>query len=141
MSIETRVAQLGVNAQAKTIGELLNGGFYELMTGDRPESVDEIISSDFRLSRHSFSAVAFGASVDGVIEANPIAKAIATRNGEPTWCRCVTRDGRIVIDGTVGKSDANAISTVDMIVEGQTVIVTEFSHEVSALACNVEIER
>jgi hypothetical protein len=138
MSAETRLSLTAVNAQAKTIAELLNGGFYDLMTGDRPESVDDVISSDFRLSRHSFAAVAFGEPINGVIQANSIAKAVATRKGEPTWCRCLTRDGRPIIDGTVGKSDANAISTVDMIVEGQTVIVTEFRHEVSRFGCDVE---
>jgi len=138
MSAETRLSLTAVNAQAKTIAELLNGGFYDLMTGERPESVDDVISSDFRLSRHSFAAVAFGEPINGVIQANSIAKSVATRNGEPTWCRCLTRDGRPIIDGTVGKSDANAISTVDMIVAGQTVIVTEFRHEVSRFGCDVE---
>jgi hypothetical protein len=118
-----------VNAQARATAEQLTGGFLIFMTGEQPESADEEVPEELTLARCQFST--FAPPKDGVLQSNPLTKSIAIRTGEPTWCRCVTRDGRTVMDGSVGRQDANAITKVAMLVQGQIVNVTEFKHIIS----------
>lgn len=128
---QTRLSLYAVNAQAEATAKLLDGGYFDLMTGDQPASADDSVPDEMRLARCFFGSVAFGAPRNGVLEANPITKAVATRTGPPTWCRCLTRDGLPILDGSVGKSDANTITKVLMIVEGQIVNITGFKHTIS----------
>lgn len=128
---QTELSSFTVNGQAKFIADSLNGGYLDFMTGEKPDSRDDAGSDDMRLSRHSFSAVAFAEPLDGELRANAISKAVATRKGEPTWCRCLTKDLKLVMKGTAGQAEANAITKVETIVEGQIVSVTEFKHVVS----------
>lgn len=128
---QTQLSSFTVNGQAKFIADSLNGGYLDFMTGDKPDSVDDPGSDEMRLSRHSFSAVAFAEPRDGELRANAISKSIATRKGEPTWCRCLTKNLQLVMKGTAGQQEANAITKVATIVEGQIVTVTEFKHIVS----------
>ncbi len=129
--MKTRLSVYAVNAQASATAKLLDGGYFDLMTGEQPEFGGEDVPVELRLARCEFGKVAFGPPKNGVLQANPISKAVATKTGEPTWCRCLTKDGIPIMDGSVGKSDANAITKVAMIVEGQVVNITEFKHVVS----------
>lgn len=129
--MSARYSRLAVNAQAEAIAKLLDGGYIDIMTGDRPESEDDPVADDQVLSRNEFSAKAFGPPKDGVLQANPIAKSVAIRNGEPTWCRCFTKDGRPVVDGNYGSTGANLAGKVNMLVQGQIVNITGFKHIVS----------
>lgn len=126
--MRTRLHPIAVNAQAQATAELLNGGFFDLMTGEQPVSTDEEVPDQWRLSRSTFGNVAFAAPRNGLLVANPISKAIAVRTGKPTWCRCLTKDLIPVMDGSVGATDANAITKVATIVEGQIVNISEFRH-------------
>ena len=127
----TRLSTRTANRQAQQIAEDLSGGYLDFMAGDRPDSPDDSVSDDFRLSRNQFAAIAFGAPKNGVLKANQIAKSVAIKKGEPTWCRCLTKDGEIVMDGTVGEENANAITKVETLVKGQIVSVTEFTYTVN----------
>ncbi len=127
----TRLSALAVDVQAAATAKLLDGGLFDLMTGDQPDFSDDDNVDEFRLARLSFGSVAFGSPKDGVIEANPLMKSVATQTGEPTWVRCRTRDGRAVFDGNVGKADANCIVKVETIVKGTIVDITRFRHVIS----------
>lgn len=127
----TRLSTRTVNAQAKLIADDLSSGYLDFMTGDRPESADDAVPDELRLARCTFAVAAFAAPRDGVLRANPIGKSVATKTGDPTWCRCLTKDGQPVMDGTVGEVDANAITKVATLVQGQIVNVTEFKHTVN----------
>ena len=129
--MSARYHPLAVNAQAEAISRLLDGGYLDIMTGARPESEDDVVREEQRLSRNQFAPKAFGVPKDGVLEANKIEKSVAIRKGEPTWCRCLTRDERPVVDGDYGTTGANLVGKVTMIVEGQIVNITAFRHTVS----------
>lgn len=134
MSKKTRLGLLAVNAEAKAVAELLNGGYLDFMTGEQPAGPDVPVSDDLRLARCSFGNVAFGVPDAGVLISNPLSKAVAIKTGEPRWVRCLTKNLEPVIDGNAGKvgqGDANALGKVDTIVEGQIVNITEFKHVVS----------
>lgn len=131
MSSNTRLSFFAVNAQAEATARLLDGGYFDLMSGEQPESADDIVDENLRLARCTFGEVAFAKPIDGVLRANPIGKSVAINTGVPTWCRCLTREGFPVMDGSVGKKNANATSKVSMIVEGQIVSVTEFKHTIN----------
>ena len=134
MSDTTRLGYLAANAQAEALSKLLDGGFLDVMEGEQPDGPDIVISDDLRLARCRFAGVAFGKPINGVIRANAIEKAIATKTGVPSWVRCSTSDGIPVLDGSYGKSNANVTSKVAMIVEGQIVSFTEFRHVVNKSA-------
>jgi hypothetical protein len=131
MSLESRLAKMIVDAQADIVSKALNGGSVEFMTGDRPEEVEGPANSEQVLGTCRLAEVAFGKPVNGAIIANPAAKSIAVRTGEPTWVRCRSKDGAVVMDGTVGTSNANCIIKVDMFVKGQTLDVTGFKYVVA----------
>lgn len=141
MARKTRLSVRAVNVQARALGELCNGGFIDLMTGEQPDEADDEQVEELRLVRCQLANNAFGPPRDGVLTANPISKAIAMRTGKPTWFRLRTRDGEAVLDGSAGKSgdgrageakdeQFNGLINVTRVEEGQVVNITSFTHKV-----------
>jgi hypothetical protein len=127
----TRISKMIADGQAEFVSKSLNNGSVEFMTGERPKEVEGPVDPEQVLGVCRFAEVAFSKPVNGAIIANPSAKSIAIRTGEPTWVRCRTKDGAVAFDGTVGAANANCILKVTMFVKGQTLDVTGFKYVVA----------
>jgi len=123
--MKTRLSAKAVNIEARALAEGLNGGYFDVMTGDPPED-EEPTSEELRLASCPLASTAFAAPKDGLLKANPIAKTIAVRSGEPTWFRLRDREGDTLIEGSRSQMGLK----VNMLVEGQTVSITEFTHRI-----------
>ena len=123
MSLNPQFAVATVNGEANYIGGLLNNGYLRIYDGLQPESADDAITDQVLLAELRFANPAFPAAVDGTITSNAItADASANASGEASWCRCFASNGTtVVMDGTVGTSDANVIINTTSIVAAAVV--------------------
>ena len=86
------------------------------------------------MSVHALSATAFGAALDGVATANPIANdSDANATGNASWFRVAGASGEVGWDGTVGVtgSDSDVEMPTVAIQEHATVAVTSFTYTAS----------
>ena len=104
--------QLSAAAWARTLDaalDALDGGAIEIYLGTQPLNPDVQIAPGKRLARLALSKKAFKPASGTSKEANAIASSNALATGTATWFRAVQADGKAVIDGSVGTSDANLI--------------------------------
>lgn len=132
MAKNTRLAKLAVNTEANAFGSLLNGGYIEIYDGEQPESADLPVTDQTRGVTLRFGDPAFAEAVDGVIMSNPITAGVAVTDINPaTWARLYTAARKVVMDVSVGKSNANVVLPTVNIAAGVTVSCGMFSHFVS----------
>lgn len=93
----TRQSEIGVNAAANGIAEVLTGGGLEFMTGS-PPALPESASSETVLARVDFST--FDPAVDGLLN-HPFTGVAVQVAGTVGWWRCVDSAGDPVLDGPV----------------------------------------
>lgn len=132
MAKNTQLAYATCNAQADALGALLDGGYIDIYDGSQPANADTAVTTQTKLARLQFGDPAFGAAVNGVIEANAITgEDAALASGTATWCRLVKGDGStVVMDGTVGTSNANLVLAATSIGAGAQVEASSFTHTV-----------
>lgn len=107
MALDTKISIIAANAEANAVGALLNHGSLLVYGGEKAAGAD-VTTAEAPLAELKFAAVAFSAAADGVITSLIIAPDLNTNAlGEPTWFRCVTADGAVVFDGTIGKAGCN----------------------------------
>jgi len=129
MTLNTQISNTTVNAQANALAALCNGGFIKLYDGVQPATADTALSGNTLGATLTFGSTAFGAAVNGVITANPIAAGVAVAEITPTFARIFKSDGvTVVMDVSAGPSGANM--TIGKFTAGTTVTATSFSHNV-----------
>jgi hypothetical protein len=126
MSLKPRLTKLAVDAEAEAISKLLDGGWCEFFDGNPPDEPEGPPAAASLLARCKFAEKAFGRANNGILVANKAERAVAVATGEPTWMRCTTPDGRVIMDGTAGTSNANAVMNAKSMVQGQFVDITGF---------------
>lgn len=118
MALNPQFATATVNGEADYLGGLFDNGYLRVYDGAQPESADDAVTDQVLLAELRFAADAFPAAVDGVITSNAITdEDSALADGTAAWCRCLASDGTTVLmDGSVGTSDANVIiNTVEIV--------------------------
>ena len=121
-----RLSLHALNTKADALASLLDGGFLDLYAGSRP-TTPEAAAPATALARLHFADPAFAPADAGVSEAHPLrAEDAAPAAGHATWFRCVTADGRAVVDGSVGTNDADLVLSTATILVGTRVTVDRF---------------
>jgi hypothetical protein len=127
-----RMAIATVNAQANVAAELFNGGRLELHKGVQPDDVDDDFLPRTPLVVFELSAPAFSKAREGRIDLYPLAPGIVKNEGEITWGRFVSADGRRLMDFTAGETpDYNMIINSTMARPGDEVAFISFSHRLA----------
>jgi hypothetical protein len=133
MSLNLKMANAAVNAEADALAALLNSGYIRIYDGTQPATADTAISTQVLLAELRFGSTAFGAAVAGVITANAITSdSDADATGTATWYRLLKSDGTTpVLDGSVGTSSANLIVATTSIVQHAVVSISSYVHTVT----------
>jgi hypothetical protein len=133
MALDTKLSDLAVTVQADALAGLLDNGFVDVMTGPKPDSANEPVTTQTVLVTLSFGKPAFLKSVGGVIAANAIAPGVAMGRGDATWFRAYRADHTTpVFDGSAGKGKGfNMELPAKTIVEGVTVGCSGLTHTVT----------
>lgn len=97
-----------------------NGALLCIYSGAQPADADTAIGAQVKLAQLVCGTPFAGAAVDGVLTANAIANdASADNNGDAGFFRLFKSDATtVVMDGTVGTSNADAIINTITIVSG-----------------------
>lgn len=133
MALNLKLSNEAANAGCDAECALLNDGYLRIYTGTQPATANTALSGQTLLAELRFGNPSFGAAVNGVATANPIADdTAANASGTATWYRCLKSDGTTpVFDGSVGASDANLVMNSVVISSGALVEVTAFTHTVN----------
>lgn len=139
MTKKTRLSNLVVNVQADALATLLANGFIDIYDGVQPDSADVDVSNQTLSVSLQFGSPAFMPAQDGVLAANPIKAAVATKTVErATWARLYRSDHKTkVMDVSVGTKDANIILPTTNIQSGVTVSCSSFTHSVAKATSGV----
>lgn len=132
MAKNTQIHDDIVDAQADVICTALDNGYLRIYDGSQPATAGTAITTQTMLAELRFAATAEASVVDGLITfAALTAEDSAPAGGTPTWFRAFKSDGTsVVLDGSVGTSDANLVLGSSTISAGQTVSVSSFTHDV-----------
>lgn len=138
MAKNTQLSTTTRNARADALTALLNNGYLRIYDGTQPASADTAITSQVLLAELRFNATAFGAAASAVATANAITRDdVANATGTATWCRCLKSDGTtVVMDGSVGTSNANLVLSSTGIVAGDAVEVSAMTYTDEAASSN-----
>ena len=122
-----------VNGEADYIGTGLDNGYIRLYDGTQPTNADTAVGAQVLLAELRFAADAFPAAVAGLITANAVTSdSSANATGTASWARLLKSNGTtVVMDGTVGTSDANVIINTTSIVAGAVVSCSSVTVQVS----------
>lgn len=133
MAKNTQLSNAVANAQANALGALCNNGFIDIYDGAQPTNADTGIGAQVLLASLVFGATAFGSAAAGVITANAItADASANASGTAAWARIFQSDhSTVVMDVSVGTSNANIILNSVSISAGVAVSISSFTHTVA----------
>lgn len=129
MALNPQVATGTRNAEANTVGPLLNSGKLRIYNGSQPANADTPITTQNLLAELTFSTTAFGAASSGTITANPITSATAIASGTASWFRAVKSDGStVVFDGSAGTSGCNLNLSSTAVQAGGNVAVSSLTY-------------
>lgn len=109
MPSEVRVSSFAAKVQANAFARLLDGGYIEVRSGSRPASVDQPATGD-ALARFWFQTPSAPPTLDGTLEFNSFAEAVATGDGDPGYFRACTDAGQPVFDGPIGDDGVLTLS-------------------------------
>ena len=128
MSLNLKLSETTVNAEADAHSALLNSGYLRIYDGAQPANADAAIGAQVLLAELRFGATAFAAASGGVAAANTITSdSSANASGTATWYRTLKSDGTTVVsDGSVGTSGANLNLNSVAITAGAAVDCTAF---------------
>src|SRR5574342_1182510 len=124
-----RISVEAANAEADALCDKLDGGYVRIYDGPMPASVDTPADRQ-HLAEMRFGVPAFKPARDGEAEAFPMEPELhAPKRGKPAWYRAFKADGiSPIMDGTVGRWNANMLLPVEEIVEGAEIHPTEFTY-------------
>ena len=129
MAKRPRFSDVSADAAADARMALLDGGHLHLCAGKRPASVTTETDGSEMLASLHFETPAFQPAQHGIATAHPITPdESAAGSGRARWFRAVTAAGDVVIEGTVGTSDADLVMNDPEIRPGSIVRVTSFTH-------------
>lgn len=117
------------NARADALTTYIgNGALLRIYDGSQPADADTAIGAQVLLAELTCGSPFAGAASNGVLTANAITQDSSANNtGTASWFRLVKSDGTtIVMDGTVGTSDADLNLDSVAISTGIDVAVTSF---------------
>lgn len=132
MANALRMSDQAVNAEADALALLAVLGTIRLYDGTQPATADTTISGQNLLAELTFGAPAFGASVSGILTANPITlDSAADMSGDAAWFR-VSQTGTDfpLWDGSVGVSGCDMNLNSITITSGLPVTVSSFVHTI-----------
>lgn len=131
MALNTQMSNFAVNTEANALASLFDSGFIDIYDGVQPANADTAITTQNRLVRLTFGSPAFPAAVNGVLTANAITGGVATASGTGSWYRIFKSDGTtVILDGSVGTSNANITLSTTTISAGVTVNCSPFVHSI-----------
>ncbi len=110
MSSNLKTSVIGRNVQLAALGEMANGGFLRIYSGDQPFSPQHgPLSSNVCLCELRLNRTAFGKPDNAMIRALPIMDDLNARaGGKATWYRVLQNDGITALwDGSVGLAPKN----------------------------------
>ena len=136
MAKSTRWTNAVRSLAANAIDQEFDTGYLRIYDGTIPTNADTAIGAQVLLAELRFAADAVASESNGVLTFGTITSdASANASGTASWFRALKSDGTTVImDGTVGTSDANLIlptvtitATVEVAVSSMTVTVAATS--------------
>lgn len=130
MPLSQKLTNAAANAAANATTAQLNTGWLRIYDGTQPATADTAIGAQVVLAELRFNATAFGAAALGVATANAITSdTAANATGTASWFRAFQSDGTtVVLDGSVGTSDANIVLNSVAISSGAAVSVSAFTY-------------
>jgi hypothetical protein len=132
MAKDTQLSNAAANAEANALARLLDNGYRRVYDGSKPATADTAITSQVLLAELRFAATSAPAAVDGVLTFTLITDSEANANGTAAWYRDLQSNGTtVVMDGTVGTSDANLNLSTTSVFAGQQVAITSATHTVA----------
>lgn len=133
MAKNTQLSNATVNGQADYLSDQLDNGYLRIYDGSQPATADTAIGSQVLLAELRFNVTAAPAASAGVLTFNAItADSSANATGTAAWARCLKNDGSsVVMDVSVGTSDANVVLNTVSISSGGSVSVTSFTYTVA----------
>jgi hypothetical protein len=123
MASNQKFSNAAVNARCTALVGQLDDGYLRIYAGTQPTDADTATSGQLLLAELRYDTPAFGAPVAGVAVSNPLLPdASANATGTATWFRALQSDGTtVVMDGSVGTSDADLLLDNVDIVEGAVI--------------------
>lgn len=135
MALDTQLATATAAAQANALSALLNGGTVVIYSGAKPANANTALSGNTALATLTFQATAAPSTSTNVITFNTLTSGTAVATGTASFYRCYKSDGTtVVMDGSVGTSNANMIIGTVSIVSGASVSCSSFTHTVALAA-------
>lgn len=131
-TLDIRMSDESVNAEATALAPLANSGYIRIYDGTRPATANTAVGAQVLLAELRFGATAFGAPSAGVLTANAItADASANASGTASWYRVLKSDGTSALwDGEVGTATSNLILNSIAISAGASVSITSLVHTI-----------
>lgn len=130
MAATTTISAAAENAAMDAVTNLLNAGgagVIEIYDGTQPATPETAVTSQNKLVTLTFSATAFGASVNGTATANAITQGTAIATGTPTWARLKSGAGTAVMDVNVGTANTTIVLASGTINTGNSVPISSFT--------------
>jgi hypothetical protein len=126
--LNTKLSTEARNQQLRAFAELLNGGMIRVYDGKQPANPETSVDGQKLLATLKFSIPAFATPSNGTVTANKIEDdPNAPETGTASWARLVKADGSVVMDGSVGKKDANIVMGSVSISAGARVSIASLS--------------
>ena len=133
--LNTQLSNYTVDQQANQIITDLANGYLRIYTAPQPASADNPILAQTLLAELRFTNPSAPSSVNGVITFTAMAPVNGLATGQAAFYRCLKSDGTTTImDGSVGRNNANMVVSNTLIVSGARVTVTDFTHTVEKAA-------
>lgn len=131
MPLNTQIAAATVNAEAAALAALCNNGLIRVYDGAQPATGDTALAANTLGVTLTFGAVAFPASVNGLLTSNAITAGVAVASITPTWARIFRSDGTTaVMDVSCGTAASNMIIGAFTSGTSVTIAAGAFTHNV-----------
>lgn len=117
------------NAACDAMAALANSGRLKIYDGTQPANAATAVTTQNVLADLTMNATAFGAASGGVATANAITSdSSADATGTATWFRLYKSDNStVILDGSVGTSNADLVLNTTSIVAGAAVSISAFT--------------
>jgi hypothetical protein len=119
---------LTVEAQAVALARLLGGGWLQLYGGDMPADADTPVREQPLLAEVQLDGAGVTAPGGEFQLAAKQEVVNPKRAGRATWFRCLTVNGRPVLQGLAGTQDADLLIERADLLPGHELVVTGFRY-------------
>lgn len=131
MAKNTQLSNATVNKQAQDIVDDLDTGYCRIYEGSQPANADIPLSGQVLFAELRFKSPSAPSPVNGVITFSSLNAVNGLATGQAAWFRCYKSDSvSVVMDGSVGKTNANMTLSNTLIVLGALITITNFQHTV-----------